>query len=111
MTREEKIFWELVRKKKMMGYRFLRQHPIFFSIGGKERFFIADFYCKELSLVIEIDGGIHEKQKDYDRIREEILRNLKGLKILRFTNKDVNENEIKVLRELKNFILNLQLNH
>ncbi len=92
----------------MMGYRFLRQHPIYFNVGGKERFFIADFYCKELSLVIEIDGGIHEKQKEYDRLREEILKNLKGLRILRFKNKEIVENRLKVINELKKFVLNLK---
>ncbi len=92
----------------MMGYRFLRQHPIYFNVGGKERFFIADFYCKELSLVIEIDGGIHEKQKEYDRQREEILKNLKGLRILRFKNKEIVENKLKVINELKRFVLNLK---
>ncbi len=108
MTREERIFWEWIRDKKMMGYRFLRQHPIYFNVGGKERFFIADFYCKELSLVIEIDGGIHEKQKEYDRQREEILKNLKGLRILRFKNKEIVENKLKVINELKRFVLNLK---
>ncbi len=108
MTREERIFWEWIRERKMMGYRFLRQHPIYFSVGGKERFFIADFYCKELSLVIEIDGGIHKKQKEYDRLREEILKNIKGLRILRFKNEEILENKLKVMNEIKSFILNLR---
>ncbi len=105
-TKAEQIFWSAVRKKQFMGYRFLRQHPLFYEYYGKEKFFIADFYCKELRLVVEIDGGVHEQQGDYDRIRSEILENQKELKIIRFKNEEVFENMNKVLIDLRRKIRN-----
>ena len=50
--------------------------------------FIADFYCNQINLVVEIDGGIHEQQKDYDKLRTEII-NLYGIKVIRFTNDEI----------------------
>jgi len=80
MTVAEKCFWNAVRKRRFPGLRFRRQQVI----DG----FIADFYCNELRMVIEIDGGIHEKQKDYDKLRDQII-NQRGIKVLRFKNEDV----------------------
>ncbi len=51
-------------------------------------FFIADFYCHETKFVIEIDGGIHETQKEYDKMREQII-NLLGFRVIRFSNDEV----------------------
>jgi len=98
MTDSEKIIWERVCKNQL-GIRIRRQHPIWK--------FIADFYCHELKLVIEIDGGIHIKKenREYDISREITLKDF-GLKIIRFTNEQaVNEtdwvvNEIKSKIEL-----------
>ena len=105
-TQAEKIFWSAIRRKQFMGYRFLRQHPLFYEYDGKEKFFIADFYCKELCLVVEIDGGVHEQQGDCDRIRSEILENQKELKIIRFKNDEVFRNMNKVLIDLRRKIRN-----
>jgi len=98
MTDSEKIIWERVCKNQL-GIRIRRQHPIWK--------FIADFYCHELKLVIEIDGGIHirKENREYDISREITLKDF-GLKIIRFTNEQaVNEtdwvvNEIKSKIEL-----------
>ena len=49
---------------------------------------IADFYCHEAKLVIEVDGGVHEQQKDYDEAREYVLKSL-GLSIVRFRNAEI----------------------
>jgi len=57
-------------------------------LDGQIRFFIADFYCHEAKLVIEIDGGIHETQKEYDEMREQIIK-LLGYKVIRFSNEVV----------------------
>ncbi len=57
----EKCFWNAVKTDRFMGLHFRRQQ----IIHG----FIADFYCEELNLVVEIDGGIHEEQRDYDKLR------------------------------------------
>ncbi len=96
-TPAEKLFWQVVRNRKVKGYKFNRQYPIVFEINDVRRFFIADFYCHQLRLVIEIDGGIHEKQKDYDKLRSEIINKL-GLQVFRFSNIEV-LNEIDVVIE------------
>jgi very-short-patch-repair endonuclease len=81
-TEAEKIFWNHIKDKKVLGYRFLRQHPLFYEYYSQEKFFITDFYCSELKLCVEIDGGIHEQQADYDNIRTEILEIQKGFTVL-----------------------------
>ena len=62
-TKGEKSLWEQIRKKRVAGCKFLRQYPI-----GR---YIADFYCSEKRLVIEVDGEIHDEdeQMRYDAIR------------------------------------------
>ena len=100
-TESEKIFWDAVRQRKVMDLRFLRQHPITFLYDSRERFFIADFYCARKKLVVEIDGRIHEKQKDYDELREYIIKSL-GYKVIRFTNEEIEQNLDKVVKKLKN---------
>ena len=52
-THEEDIMWGLL-KGNQLGFRFRRQHPILF--------YIVDFYCHPLKLIIEIDGSIHNKE-------------------------------------------------
>lgn len=81
----------------------MRQHPIIYdNINNKPLYFIADFYCSEKKLVIEVDGKIHEFQKDYDERRDEILTNA-GLRVLRLKNEELT-NVSLVLRKIKNFI-------
>ncbi len=80
MTAAEKRFWQAVRTDKLNGLHFRRQQVV--------HGFIADFYCEKLNLVVEIDGGVHEQQKDYDALRDEII-NLHGIKVMRFTNAEV----------------------
>jgi len=91
MTQAEKAVWGLLRSNKMLGYRFKAQHPI--------DIFIADFYCHELKLVIEIDGGIHRSkgQKEYDMGREAALECF-DISVIRFTNDEV-ENDIERIRK------------
>ncbi len=99
-TNAEKIFWEHVRNRKFMGLKINRQFPIFYDLLGKETFYIADFYCHEKKLVIELDGKIHERQKEQDKIRTEILQEL-GLKVIRFKNDEIEQNTNQVLQTLK----------
>ena len=80
MTNAEKVFWEIVRNRKVKGYHFRKQHPF----GG----YILDFYCHKANLVVELDGKIHLKKKQYDREREEYLNSC-GLRVLRFNNEDL----------------------
>lgn len=96
----EKVFWENVRNRKILNYKFYRQYPLFFDYFGKETFYIADFYCFEKKLVIEIDGGYHKRQEKYDELRTEII-NMLGLKVVRFNNEEIGCNINHVLTKLK----------
>jgi len=96
-TKAEQMLWNIVRDRKLFGKKFLRQHPIFYDISGKESFFIADFYCHEKKFVIELDGEIHKYQLTKDNLRTEILNSL-GLQVVRFTNGSV-INEIDTVKE------------
>lgn len=90
-TRAESLLWDKIRGKKIRGRQFLRQRPI----GN----YIVDFLCMELKLVIEIDGLIHELNKDLDRFRQEQLE-LLGFKVVRFTNKEVEEDIHNVVQKI-----------
>jgi len=89
-TKAEKKVWSLIRKGQINGYRFLRQYPIFFSHNDNLRFVISDFYCSKLKLVIEIDGEIHKSQIEYDKIREDVLKDF-GIRVLRFKNSETRD--------------------
>ncbi len=54
-----------------------------------------DFFCKRLRLVIEIDGKIHERQKEYDELRQRLIEE-KGVKFIRVTNEEINK-DINIL--------------
>ncbi len=102
MTHEEEIIWNELSGNKL-GVKFRRQHPLLF--------YIADFYCHELKLVIEIDGLIHSKEdiKINDEERQTEIEAL-GIKIIRFTNKEVVHSLEKVLTLIMNHIKDLQIN-
>ncbi len=87
-TPAEEIFWEAVRDRKIKGRKFQRQFPIWFDYEGIERFFIADFCCCECKIVIEIDGIIHQRRKDYDELRTFILSH-HGYHVVRFKNEEI----------------------
>ena len=87
-TNAEELLWKELRGRKFRRIKFLRQHPIIFEYYGKKRFIVADFYCHEAKLIIELDGGIHEKQKDYDKARDYVTKSL-GFKVLRLVNENV----------------------
>lgn len=102
MTRSEKHLWEtLLRKKQLLGLRFLRQRPI--------DNYIVDFYCPKQKLVIEIDGEIHEQHKEYDADRTIILERY-GVRALRFANNEILKNISGVESKIKTFLLNFPLN-
>jgi very-short-patch-repair endonuclease len=74
----------------MLGFKFRRQHVI----DG----FIVDFYCRELSLVLELDGSGHRnpEQAEYDAVRTAHL-GMKGLLVVRFRNEEVSEKALERL--------------
>lgn len=96
-TLGEILFWNQVKARKIFGYQFCRQKPI----GN----YIVDFYCRPLNLVIEIDGPIHEKSREYDLKRQRYLESL-GLTVLRFIDLDVRQNTEAVINELSLWITN-----
>ena len=87
-TKAEKKFWDMVRNKKLNGKKFYRQYPFFHDITGKETFFIADFFCYEEKLIIELDGKYHKYRLKEDKERIKILNHL-GLRLIRFSNDDI----------------------
>jgi len=92
-TIAEELLWKRIRNKQMAGLKFRRQHPL-----DK---FIADFYCHEKNLVIELDGSIHDdsEQKQADEGRTYELDEL-GIKVIRFRNEEVIENIEKVIKTI-----------
>jgi very-short-patch-repair endonuclease len=87
---EEKL-WEKIRNRKLKGKKFLRQHPIAYrNSNNSVSYFIPDFYCAEKKLIIELDGKIHDFQKEYDRNREAVLIDM-DIKVLRFRNEDLDD--------------------
>ncbi|MBN1127939.1 MAG: endonuclease domain-containing protein [Chitinispirillaceae bacterium] len=86
-TPAEAVLWQHVRNRKL-GSKIVRQKPVVLEYFGKKRAFIADFFCSEARLVIEIDGGVHSKKSDYDTLRTMLLQQ-KGYRLIRFTNDEV----------------------
>ena len=83
MTKAEACLWKYVlRAGKMKGYGFRRQRPVLN--------YIADFMCKELMLIVEVDGSIHELEeiRKNDEQRQKALEEA-GFTVLRFTNNEV----------------------
>jgi very-short-patch-repair endonuclease len=87
--------WKYLRAGQLNGYRFQRQKPI--------DEFIVDFYCKRLKLVIEIDGETHNDKQDYDKRRENRLKEL-GFNVLRFDGYTILENVTGILDLIMNCI-------
>lgn len=101
-TLPEIILWEKVlRRKQLQGYSFLRQRPI----GN----YIVDFFCKDLNLVVEIDGEIHKFQRSKDKKREAEIKEM-GYSIKRINNADILNALTLVRRTLEEFIDNFGLN-
>jgi methionine--tRNA ligase beta chain len=94
-TDGENALWQMLRGKKLEGYKFRRQH----IIGS----YIADFVCLTQKLVIEVDGLIHQlpENKSSDEERTEWLRS-QGFEVLRFTNEEVLQNTDSILTEIGN---------
>jgi very-short-patch-repair endonuclease len=94
-TEAEKILWGYLRNHNLMGFKFRHQHNI-------ERF-IVDFYCAQGRLIIEVDGPIHQYQKEEDLIRQQFLES-RRYKVIRFTNDEVLYNPEGVVREIKKYL-------
>jgi len=91
-TKAETILWEKLRDRKLNGFKFRHQHAI-----GQ---FIADFVCIEKSLIVEVDGSIHDDRKEQDELRTNALNQI-GFRVLRFSNDEVEERVDYVLEKIK----------
>jgi very-short-patch-repair endonuclease len=92
-TDAESLLWKHLRMEQLDGLRFRRQEPI--------ENYIVDFVCFEKRIVIEVDGGGHDIDKEKDRKRDACLKT-EGFKVLRFWNNDVLlniEGVVEVIRE------------
>ena len=92
MTPAERRLWNELRAKRLDGWHFRRQQVI----DG----FIVDFFCYRAGLIIEVDGLIHEKQREADAEREAALKG-RGLRLIRFTNQEVMNGLGSVLRGIR----------
>jgi very-short-patch-repair endonuclease len=81
-TESERILWNKLKNKRLAGYKFFRQYSI--------DHYILDFYCPQVRLGIELDGGHHAENEiaEYDRIRTIHIES-HSIKILRFWNSDI----------------------
>ncbi|HCU38639.1 MAG TPA: hypothetical protein DGT21_25450 [Armatimonadetes bacterium] len=87
----EKRLWGALRGQRL-GVKFRRQHPI----GD----FVLDFYWKEKRLAVEVDGGVHEDQADYDEWRDAQLA-AHDIRTLRLTDAEVLEDLARVVEMIK----------
>jgi very-short-patch-repair endonuclease len=101
-TEAERAMWYILRKFRHSGFPFRRQHPI--------EFYIADFYCHNLRLVIEVDGDIHiEKEiQNHDEGRTGELERY-GIKVIRFTNNQILQDSNLVVEKINATIKELAI--
>jgi very-short-patch-repair endonuclease len=92
-TDAEQLLWRILRNRNFCGLKFRRQYPI----GS----YILDFFCDELNLAIELDGGGHATadQAAYDEERTKII-NGSGIRVIRFWNHDLLNETEAVLEEI-----------
>ncbi len=83
--------WQLLRDRRFKDYKFRRNHPI-------DRF-LVDFCCPKATLIIEVDGPVHDSQKEADQERQEYLTGM-GYQVIRFTNDQVIEQLDEVVMEI-----------
>ena len=97
MTTAEIILWSRLRSKKIDGYRFRRQQPIFD--------YIVDFYCHKLMLIIEVDGEIHSLKeiREYDKKRENILK-INGYRLIRLSNLEIETETDSAITKIRTYI-------
>ena len=93
MTKAEIFLWSKLKGKQLNGLKFRRQYGI--------NNYTVDFYCPELKLAIEVDGGVHyyDSRIIFDKRRVEEIAAL-GIKVLRYTNIDVIKNINSVLQDI-----------
>jgi len=89
------MLWQALRARKLRGHKFRRQ----VWLGP----FIADFFCADAGLIVEVDGDSHTNQVAYDRRRTAWLRQ-EGFNLVRVTNADVMQNIDGVLERIASLL-------
>ena len=95
-TPAERVLWRELRDKRFCDVPIRRQHPV-------DRF-VLDFYCPSRKLAIEVDGEIHDHQREHDEERTSTLT-MRGIRVIRFRNEDVLDRLDWVLQILRSEIL------
>lgn len=95
MTPAEKRLWSALRRHQLDGLHFRRQQVI----GG----FIVDFYCDKARLVVEVDGPVHDEQKEYDAERDKVLEALE-IQVLRCRNEEVLHDLDAILERIRSAV-------
>ena len=90
-TDAEQLLWRHLRNRQLNGFKFRRQQII--------KPYIVDFICLESNLVVELDGGQHQTQIEYDQQRTDYLQEC-GYRVIRFWNNDVINKTDDVLSEI-----------
>jgi len=98
-TDAEQLIWTLLRDRRLANAKFRRQHPV--EAGGRS--YVLDFYCHDLKLAIELDGGQHHEQRHIDAQRTQALAGI-GIRVLRFWNNDVLSQADTVLESIWNTV-------
>jgi len=90
----EKLLWERLRRKNIRGVKFKRQHPL--------EYYVADFYCHEAHLVIEVDGPYHDRpeQTGHDENRTAELDRF-DIRVIRVTNDEIRHHLGSVLQKIR----------
>ena len=94
-TTAENLLWQKLKGKQLCGKKFRRQYPLYS--------FIADFYCHDKKLIIEVDGEIHKQQQTKDTNRDQILKEY-GYTTLRFSNNAISNNIDLVLKTIMQYV-------
>ncbi|MET0049056.1 MAG: endonuclease domain-containing protein [Sedimenticola sp.] len=90
-TDAEQLLWKSLKGRQLNGYKLRRQYPI--------HLYIVDFVCLSEKLIIELDGGQHTEQMDYDEKRTAFLES-KGYSVVRFWNNEVLNQLAEVIEEI-----------
>ncbi len=105
-TFSETLLWEKLINRQLNGYRFVRQFPIKYVFNNTSRLFIADFYCAQHRLVIELDGNSHIDKQEHDQFRDLVMTQQQII-VLRIPNTQAINHMDELLDIIKKTILNL----
>lgn len=100
-TTPESVLWHLLRDRRLLGLKFRRQHPL--------PPYVLDFYCDEIKLAVELDGGQHNRDDvaARDAKRDGAIAN-HGIELVRYWNHDLMQRTESVLEDLFHRALKLR---